>query len=86
MKGVIMPANINYEGKPADIQKFGEMRFCFDDWRPTEFNESTDCTFALYCNKDDELMSIETYYYMCKQFAAAIGFGEKTINEWFGEY
>lgn len=68
------------------VKKLGEMRFCFDDWREIKFNESTDTTFALYGIEGEELMSIETYYLLCRQFAAAMGFAEKSIEEWFGRY
>jgi hypothetical protein len=68
------------------VQKIGEMRFCLDDWRETKYNESTDTTFALYGAEDDEVMSLETYYLYCRQFAAAMGFSEKSIEERFGKY
>ena len=64
--------------------RLGEMRFVLTDDKDIE---GVDCSFTLSGkNKDDELMSIETYYCLCKNFAAAIGFAEATINEWFGEY
>lgn len=62
------------------------MRFCLEDHRANRYNASTDCSFKFYGNKDDEAMSIEDYYCLCKQFAAAMGFTEKTIEEWFGRY
>ena len=31
-------------------------------------------------------MDIETYHTIGKEFAAAMGFCEKTIEEWFGDY
>lgn len=69
------------------IEKIGEMRFCLDDYRETEFNESVDCTFGLWGNqRDSEILSIEKYYCLCKDFASAMGFADQTINEWFGEY
>jgi hypothetical protein len=66
------------------IERIGYMRFDLEDDRDTEFNESTDCTYALYGMKDDEVMSIEKYWCLCRQFAAAMGFGESTIEKWFG--
>ena len=68
------------------IERIGDMRFCLDDYREDRFNESTDLTFALYGDVDDEVMSINAYHSFCKKFAAAMGFTEKTIDEWFGEY
>ena len=35
---------------------------------------------------DGQVITIETYYIMCKEFAAAMGFSEKTIIERFGDY
>lgn len=58
----------------------GTLEFCLqinDD----KYGESIDCTFTL--PKNDEALSIEDYYYYCKQFAAAMGFYSKTIDEWF---
>lgn len=60
-------------------KKIGEMRFCFDDWRE-DCDESTDCTFAV----PGEEFDIETYWCFCRFFAAAMGFGENAIKEWFG--
>lgn len=69
------------------VKKIGEMRFCLDDWRETIYNESIDITFARYgYEEEDEIMPIEDYYCLCKYFAAAMGFAEKTIDEWFGKY
>ena len=65
-------------------KRIGYMRFDLDDDRDTEFNESVDCTYALYGIEDDEVMSIEKYWHLCRQFAAAMGFGESTIEKWFG--
>lgn len=69
------------------ITQIGVMRFCLDDMRLTEFNNSTDCSFKLFGDAEDgEVLSIEDYYCFCKQFAAAMGFAEKTIDTWFGTY
>jgi len=67
-------------------EKIGEMRFCLDDWREDELNESVDTTFALYGSENGEIMSIEHYHMFCRLFAATMGFSEKTIEEWFGGY
>lgn len=69
-----------------EIKNIGSIEFWLRDYRNSEFNESTDCTFELYGVEDDEILSIEKYYYLCKQFAAAMGFTEKTVNEWFGGF
>ncbi|MGN0992805.1 MAG: hypothetical protein ACI4PE_02615 [Bacilli bacterium] len=35
---------------------------------------------------DGQVIDIETYYNYCKEFAMAMGFSEKTVEEWFGNY
>ena len=62
-------------------KQLGTMEFWFKDYTENEFNQSVDCTFEVW--GDD--MSIEQYWYMCRQFAAVMGFSESTIYEWFGE-
>lgn len=72
-------------GNENKIKQLGTMRFELDDYADSEFNESVDCTYALYGTEaSGAVMSIEKYWYLCKQFAAAMGFGEVTIKEWFG--
>ncbi len=61
-----------------------DMRFCLDDYREDKFNESVDCTFAIWDNPIGG-MDIELYWCFCRQFAAAMGYSEETIREWFGE-
>ena len=36
--------------------------------------------------EDGQIIDMDTYYCFCKEFAAAMGFSEKTIQEWFGDY
>lgn len=70
------------------MKNIGSMEFWLRDNREIEYNESIDCTFELYGTDDEmeEIMSIEKYWCLCRDFAAAMGFGEQTIAEWFGEY
>ena len=68
------------------MDKIGEMRFCLDDYRPQEFNESVDCTFSIWGNEDTDVMSIENYHYLCKKFALTMDFTEDTVDKWFGRY
>ena len=70
------------EKKPHEI---GTMNFWLHDTRDIEFNETTDCCYALYGYDDDEVMNIERYWYLCRSFAAAMGFTEATIDKWFGK-
>lgn len=63
-----------------------DMRFCFSDYREDKFNESVDCTFAIWDDPSNCIaMDIELYWCLCRQFAAAMGFDDKTIIEWFGD-
>lgn len=64
------------------------MRFeLVDNTRQDVFNESCKLEKTWYGEMENgEIMDIETYYTFCKQFASAMGFAEKTINEWFGDY
>ena len=70
------------------MKNIGSMEFWLHDNREIEYNDSIDCTFDLYGTGDEieEIMSIEKYWCLCRYFAAAMGFGEKTIEEWFGSY
>lgn len=57
-----------------------------DNTRLDQFNESCKLEKQWYGKQDDgQILTIEDYYYRCKEFAAAMGFAKKTINEWFGE-
>lgn len=58
-----------------------------DNTQKNQFNESCKIEKSWYGTENDgQLMSLETYYYICKEFAAAMGYCEKSINEWFGDY
>lgn len=58
-----------------------------DNTRKNIYNESCKMEKSWYGEENDgQVITIETYYVMCKEFAAAMGFGEKTIIEWFGDY
>ena len=74
--------------KNSKMKQVGSMEFWLRDDRETEYNDSVDCTYALYGTGDemDEVMSIEKYWCLCRYFAAAMGFSEKSIEEWFGSY
>jgi hypothetical protein len=63
------------------------MKFILKDGtNKNEYNESCEMVKSWYSTPEEVgIMSIEDYYYLCRQFAAAMGFGEKTIDEWFGE-
>ena len=49
-------------------ERLGYMRFDYEDDRETEFNESVDCTYALYGEKEDEAIEILKQFYIdCKK-------------------
>lgn len=69
--------------KNKNIMKFE----LIDNTRQDNYNES--CTMIkswIGESQDGQVLDIETYYNYCKQFAAAMGFADKTITEWFGDY
>ena len=68
------------------VEKIGELRFCLDDYRDSIYNESIDLTYSLYGSESDEILSLDIFRGYCRQFAAAMGYSEKTINEVFGEW
>lgn len=59
-----------------------ELTFSLKDnsGRVDELNETISVTFTV---PDD--MSIWTFHRYCKQFAAAMGYAEKSIEKYFGE-
>ena len=58
-----------------------------DNTRKNIYNESCEMKKSWYGEESDgQVITIQTYYTMCKEFAAATGFSEKTITEWFGDY
>ena len=63
------------------------MKFILEDGtNKNKYNESCEMIKTWYSTSDTiGIMSIEDFYHFCKQFAAAMGFTEKTIEEWFGE-
>lgn len=70
------------------MQKANKLIFELEDnTRLDQFNESCKLEKKWYGEEEDgQILTIEDYYYRCKEFAAALGFAEQTINEWFGNY
>lgn len=72
------------------INKSGKNKMIFqliDNTNLNLYNESIKMEKIWYGNEEDgQVMSIETFYTMCKEFAKGMGFAEKTVEEWFGEY
>lgn len=68
------------EEKRKNIFKFE----LIDNTNLDEFNESCKVEKSWYGHKEHgEVLDIESYFYMCREFAMAMGFGEKTVDEWF---
>ena len=63
----------------------GSLEFWYKNHIEDKYNDSVDCTFGIW-GEDWDGLSMENYHSLCKRFAAAMGFTEQTINEWFGEY
>ena len=58
-----------------------------DNTRMNSYNESCKMEKTWYGEMEDgQIIDMDTYYCFCKEFAAAMGFSEKTIQEWFGNY
>ena len=68
------------------VKEVGRLEFNLTDYRETEFNESVELSYELWREEGSELLSIEDYHYFCTNFAKAMGFAQKTIDEWFGDY
>lgn len=70
------------------MQKANKLIFILEDnTRLNQYNESCKLEKSWYGEQDDgQIMSIDDFYYRCKEFAAAMGFAQKTIEEWFGNY
>lgn len=68
------------------MKNIGSIEFWLRDNRDYEYNESIDCTWELYGEEEDELLSIERYHELCKYFAKAMGYAEDTVDKWFGKY
>lgn len=69
------------------MQKPNKIRFeLIDNVRNDRFNETTIMEKQWYGESETgEVLDIETFHTLCKEFAAAMGYQEKTIEEWFGE-
>lgn len=66
-------------------RSFIKFELC-DNHNKDQYNESTTMIKAFYPTDDCEVLSLENYYLYCKQFAAAMGFSEVSIEKWFGDY
>ena len=61
------------------------IRFEFiDNTHLDEFNETCKMEKQFYGEREDgQVITIEDFFYYCRDFAAAMGFAEGTIDEWF---
>ena len=66
-------------------QLAGTIHFWLEDYREQTFNESTDLSYELYLEyEDDEILEIDKLVDYCMLFAKAMGFAERTVEEAFG--
>lgn len=57
-----------------------------DNTNLDEYNESCEMKKTWFGLKNGAgVITLEDYYCYCKEFAAAMGFTEQNIEEWFGE-
>ncbi len=70
------------------MKKGNYIRFeLVDNTNLNEYNGSCEMKKTWFGLKEGAgVITMEDYYYYCREFAAAMGFAEKTINEWFGDY
>ena len=54
-----------------------------DNTNINQYNESIKVEKTWFGKEEDQVLDIETYFYMCREFALAMGYGEKTVDEWF---
>ena len=54
-----------------------------DNTNINQYNESIRVEKTWFGKEEDQVLDIETYFYMCREFALAMGYGEKTVDEWF---
>lgn len=67
-----------------NIKKKNYIKFeLVDNTNLDEFNQSCEMKKFWYAKEEDEIMSLEDYYYHCRAFALAMGYAEKTVEEWF---
>ena len=57
-----------------------------EDGDLNEFSTNYETVFGLIGDDDDDLLPIHLYWDYCRRFAAVLGFSEKTIEEWFGNF
>lgn len=63
----------------------GTLRFVLDDNRERTYNESVDLEYRLFLeNEDDEILELNDFVDYCRQFALAMGYLEKSVDEAFG--
>ena len=48
------------------------------------YNETVKLEKRFYGEREDgQIMTIEDFFYYCRDFAKGMGFAEKTVDEWF---
>ena len=66
-------------------KRAGTFHLWLDDDREVRYNESTDLSYELYLeDEDDEILEIDTLVDYCINFAKAMGFAEATVERAFG--
>lgn len=61
-----------------ELEEFGDVEnSCTENYRTV---------FRVTGDDYDDLLPINLYWDYCRRFAAILGFSEKTIEEWFGNF
>lgn len=69
------------------MNKPNKIKFILEDnTKINEYNESCKMERQWYGEiGGGQVLNIETYYSMCRDFAIAMGFTKDIVNEWFAE-
>ena len=66
-------------------KRIGTIHFWIDDDRESIYNQSTDLSYSLYSeDEEDDIIEIDNLVDYCMNFAKAIGFIESTVEQAFG--
>ena len=66
-------------------KRIGTIHFWIDDDRESIYNQSTDLSYSLYSeDEEDDIIEIDNLVDYCMNFAKAIGFLESTVEQAFG--
>ena len=66
-------------------KRVGTIHFWIDDDREIVYNQSTDLSYSLYSeDEEDDIIELDVLVDFCMNFAKAIGFAEISVERAFG--